>query len=122
MPIYIVEQRGVPGKRLVEADKPQGAINHVISDAFTCRKVDGRELIDAFKECGDLEVAGGPILQPEPEPALTNGQPCGEQRVDNAVDPDDSKPIVEPDPDAARDLRAEPAFPPGEDEFGKLDD
>lgn len=114
MPIYIVEQRGVPGKRLVEADKPQGAINHVISDAFTCRKVDGRELIDAFKECGDLEVAGGPILQPEAEPETV--------RVDNPVDPDDSKPIVEPDPDDARDLRDDPAFPPGEDEFGKLDD
>lgn len=121
MPIYIVEQRGVPGKRLVEADKPQGAINHVISDAFTCRKVDGRELIDAFKECGDLEVAGGPILQPDQEPALTNGQPAVE-RVDNPVDPDDHKPIVEQDPDDARDRRDDPAFPPGEDEFGKLDD
>lgn len=111
MPIYIVEQRGVPGKRLVEADKPQGAINHVISDAFTCRKVDGRELIDAFKECGELEVAGGPIAQPEPESV----------RVDNDVDPDDSKVVVEPDPDDARDLRDDPALPPGEDEFGKLD-
>ena len=115
MPIYVVEQRGVPGKRLVEAEKPQGAINHVIADAFTCRKVDGRELLEAFKECGDLEVAGGPVatVEPEEQPETV--------RVENDVDPDDSKPVVEKDPDDARDLRDDPAFPKGHDEFGPVE-
>lgn len=119
LPFYLIEQRGIPGERLVEAEKPQTALNHIIDDSFTVRRVTDRELIDAAKRC-EVEVAGAPKL--EPEPALTNGQSCGEQRVDNPVDPDDSKPIVEPDPDDARDLRDDPAFPPGEDEFGKLDD
>mgnify|MGYP000846789746 CR=1 FL=1 len=111
MPFYLIEQRGIPGERLVEAEKPQTALNHIIEDSFTVRRVTDRELVDAAKRC-EIEVAGAPKVDPEPEPA----------RVDNPVDPDDSKPIVEPDPDAARDLRDDPAFPPGEDEFGKLDD
>jgi hypothetical protein len=111
MPFYLIEQRGIPGERLVEAEKPQTALNHIIEDSFTVRRVTDRELVDAAKRC-EIEVAGAPKVDPEPESA----------RVDNPVDPDDSKPIVEPDPDAARDLRDDPAFPPGEDEFGKLDD
>ena len=123
MPFYLIEQRGVPGKRLVEAEKPQGAINHVIADAFTCRKVDGRELLDAFKECGDAEVAGGPVVanDPPPVPAETEN-PVEVKRVDNPVDPEDTKPIVERDPDDARDMRDDPALPAGHDEFGPIDD
>ena len=116
-PFYVVEQRGVPGMRLVEAEKPQGAINHVIADAFTCRKVDGRELLDAFKKCGDAEVAGGPVVSNDPVPV-----PVEEKRVDNPVDPEDTKPIVERDPDDARDMRDDPALPAGHDEFGPIDD
>lgn len=118
MPFYLIEQRGIPGERLVEAEKPQTALNHIIEDSFTVRRVTDRELIDAAKRC-EVEVAGAPKV--EPEPAMTNGQPAVE-RVQNDVDPDDYKPIVERDPDAARDLRDDPAFPAGEDEFGKLDD
>lgn len=119
MPFYLIEQRGVPGERLVEAEKPQTALNHVIENAFTVRRVSDRDLIEAAKRC-DIEVAGAPKVEPDPAPVLTNGQPVVE-RVQNDVDPDDAKQIVEPDPDAARDKRDDPAFPPGEDEFGPLD-
>lgn len=57
MPFYKIEQRGVPGLRLVEADTPAQARNHVVNGAFTTTKVDGRELIDAAKE-HPIEIAG----------------------------------------------------------------
>lgn len=114
MPFYLIEQRGVPGRRLVEAEKPQTALNHVIEDAFTVKRVTDRELVDAAKEL-EIEVAGAPKVEPEPEQ---------EKRVDNPVDPDDTQPIVERDPDDARDDaqdKAMNAYPDGEDEFGKID-
>lgn len=67
MPFYIVEQKGVPGKRLVEADKPAGALNHVVENQFEVKRVDGRDLIDAWQECGGAERAGGPLPEPEPK-------------------------------------------------------
>jgi|JI10StandDraft_1071094.scaffolds.fasta_scaffold599618_1 hypothetical protein len=61
MPFYTVEQKGVPGKRLIEAEKPAGAVNHVVEDQFIVKRVDGRELLDAWQECGgQAERAGGP--------------------------------------------------------------
>lgn len=66
-PFYVVEQNGVPGKRLVEADKPAGALNHVVENQFEVKRVDGRDLIDAWQECGGAERAGGPLPEPEPK-------------------------------------------------------
>ena len=54
---YLVEQRGVPGARLIEAERPASAINHVVDDAFSAKRVDGRELLDAAK-LYEVEVAG----------------------------------------------------------------
>lgn len=57
MPIYLVTQKGVPGERLVEADKPQQALNYVIGSSFETKRIDGRELVDKAKTI-DIEVAG----------------------------------------------------------------
>ncbi len=67
MPIYLVEQKGIPGARLVDAEKPQGAINHVVDSLFTCKRVDGRQLLDVAK-LYELETAGAPKEEPEPQP------------------------------------------------------
>ncbi len=107
MPFYVVEQRGVPGKRLVEADKPASALNHVIADSFTCKKVDGRELLDAAKECV-VEIAGGPKEEPEEQKT---------EPVYNNVDPEDRKVVEERDPDRLRDDLNDPArINPDDDE------
>ena len=83
MPFYIVKQAGVEGQRLVEADKPAGALNHVIGDSFTATKVDGRELIDAAEAAKDteygVEIAG--VTKPAEngsEPAGSEGEPSGD--------------------------------------------
>lgn len=69
---YIVEQRGVPGARLIEAERPASAINHVTEGAFTVKRVDGRDLLDAAK-LYEVEVAG---VKPTPaEPAAANPAP-----------------------------------------------
>lgn len=115
MPIYLVEQRGVPGGRLVEATKPASAIEHVVQDCFICKRIDGRDLIEAARKY-ELEVAGAPKEAPEPD-ADDSAADAAWVRVHNDVDPDDTKPVAEPDPDALRDLRDDPAAPgPVEDD------
>lgn len=71
---YLIEQRGVPGARLIEAERPAGAINHVVDGAFTAKRVDGRELLDAAK-LYEVEIAGvkaGPLPSQDPEIVLAN--------------------------------------------------
>lgn len=65
---YLVEQRGVPGARLVEAERPASAINHVIDGAFSAKRVDGRELLDASK-LYEVEIAG--VKPADPSPAVS---------------------------------------------------
>ena len=101
MPFYLIEQKGVPGKRLVEAGKPATALEHVIGDSFTVTKVDGRALLDAAKEC-EVEVAGAP--DPEPEADVN------EEKIVQSDAPANSR-TNEP-------LTSEEA---GEDEFGPRD-
>lgn len=97
MPFYVVEQKGVPGKRLVEADKPASALSHVVQGSFTITKVDGRELLDAvMNDKCVVEVAGGP-KEPDPEPA-----------ADPATDPAPVDPPVDPEPNGD-----DPAILPG---------
>jgi hypothetical protein len=88
MPFYLVEQKGVPGARLIEADKPAGAINHVVGDTFSAKRVEGRELLDAAKNY-DVEVAGdNKPSEPKPEPPI-----LAAARGDEQADPDgDFKP------------------------------
>lgn len=86
MPFYLVEQKGVPGARLVEAEKPAGAINHVIGSTFTAKRLQDRDLIDAARTY-DVEVAGAPVLEPE-EPKMTNGGNPGEPSSGDGLDPD----------------------------------
>lgn len=50
MPFYLVTQKGVPGGRLVEADKPGQALQFVIAQTFDAKRVDGRELLEAARE------------------------------------------------------------------------
>lgn len=79
---YFVEQRGVPGARLIEAERPASAINHVVDGAFSAKRVDGRELIDASK-LYEVEVAG---VKPDPAPAasaLPAGGADGNQQGDD---------------------------------------
>lgn len=76
---YLVEQRGVPGARLVEAERPASAINHVIDGAFSAKRVDGRELLDAAKDY-EVEVAGA---KPDPTPAAS--AQAGAQDADPAA-------------------------------------
>ena len=73
MPFYLVKDKESGAKRLVEADKPQGALNHVIGTRFDCDRVDGRELLDAAKEC-EVEVAGGPLPEPDEADKLIAAQ------------------------------------------------
>ena len=54
---YLIEQRGVPGARLVEADTPAKAKGHVVDGAFTVTRLEGRALIEAAKE-HEVEIAG----------------------------------------------------------------
>lgn len=78
MPFYKVEQRGVPGLRLVEADTPAQARNHVVNGAFTTTKVEGRDLIDAAKE-HTIEIAGE---KPKDEPATDYADETVEPETD----------------------------------------
>jgi len=57
----------VPGARLIEAERPASAINHVIDGAFSAKRVDGRELLDAAK-LYEVEVAGA---KGDPSPAAS---------------------------------------------------
>lgn len=75
---YLVEQRGVPGARLIEAERPASAINHVIDGAFSAKRVDGRELLDAAK-LYEVEIAGA---KPDPSPAVS--APAGAQGAEGA--------------------------------------
>ena len=104
MPFYLIEQRGVPGDRLVEAARKDSALKHVIEDAFTVTEVDGRALLDAAKRC-EIEIAGvKPAAEPEPEILPGGG------RVDG---------VGAPDPDAQRDDAQDRAM--NEDEFGPIE-
>ena len=78
MPFYLVEQKGVPGARLVEADKPAGALNHVIEDTFDVKRVDGRELLEAAKQY-EAEVAG--VKPKEPDDSEDEGSEGEEPRI-----------------------------------------
>lgn len=95
MPFYVVEQKGVPGKRLVEADKPAGALNHVVENQFDVKRVDGRELIDAWQECGGAERAGGPLPEPEEKSDGDENQSSDEQDGNQpASNGDDDNPVT----------------------------
>jgi len=72
-PFYTVEQTGVPGVRLVEADKPAQALHHVIEDTFTVKKVDGAELLAAAKQA-EPEVAGKAKKADPAEPQSGEGE------------------------------------------------
>ncbi len=88
MPFYTVEQKGVPGKRLIEAEKPAGAVNHVVEDQFIVKRVDGRELLDAWQECGgQAERAGGPVPDPG-TPKNNDGEEPEKEPSSNENDPD----------------------------------
>lgn len=86
MPIYLVEQKGVPGARLIEAEKPAGAINHVIDSSFTAKRLDGRELLDAAK-LYDLEVAG--VKPADPPPPAGNEEEHQQQDAGDGQGNDD---------------------------------
>lgn len=91
-PFYVVEQNGVPGKRLVEADKPAGALNHVVENQFEVKRVDGRDLIDAWQECGGAERAGGPL----PEEKNDDGGDGKEELDPDRLREDQQDPAREP--------------------------
>lgn len=58
MPIYQITIDGTPPtKRLVEAAKPQTARDHVLASLVEVRRVQDMELVNALKECGEVETA-----------------------------------------------------------------
>ncbi|WP_375188468.1 hypothetical protein [Sphingobium yanoikuyae] len=111
MPFYLVEQKGVPGVRFVEADKPATAINHVVGDSFSCTRVDGRDLVNAARQY-ECELAGGPKASPEPEPEKLNGtdepQPAAVNGADEPAVDDEPVTVDQPEePEAGRTLASE---------------
>ncbi len=89
MPFYIITLKGVPGFRLVEADKPQQARDHVIADMIEVKRVENRELIDAAKQV-EPEVAGLPQAHPETEKQEEAGN-AGGSEGDNAPEHDEDE-------------------------------
>ena len=69
MPFYLVTQKGVPGGRLVEAEKPGQALQYVIGTQFDTRRVDGRELLDAAKLYEPESATAAPEEKPDTDPA-----------------------------------------------------
>jgi hypothetical protein len=75
MPFYLVTQKGIPGGRLIESEKPQGALQHVIADQFEVKRVDGRELLDAAKQYEpESALQGVADKQAKEEPEKTQEQ------------------------------------------------
>lgn len=68
----------MPGARLIEAERPASAVNHVVDGAFSAKRVEGRELLDAAK-LYEVEIAGA---KPDPTPAVS--APAGAQGAEGA--------------------------------------
>lgn len=101
MPFYTVEQKGVPGIRLVEAPRADSALKHVVEDAFTVVQVDGRALLDAAKAVNNnIEIAGAPreSVEPPKGPAdASGGSPGVDLNDEPRVDPEQAEVIEEDD-------------------------
>lgn len=94
MPFYIITLKGVPGFRLVEADKPQQARDHVIADMIEVKRVENRELIDAAKQV-EPEVAGLPQAHTEKQEGPEAGNAGGSEGVDVAEHNEDDVPAAD---------------------------
>lgn len=98
MPFYKVEQKGVPGIRLVEAPRADSALKHVVEDAFEVTQVDGRALLDAAKAVNNnIEIAGAPREAPEPagnQPDSNEGD-VNEERIVQSEGDDLNDPVRE---------------------------